>query len=385
MDPTIFDELQNRLREKGVDAAIDRLCAELREQKDYHNLFYAMLMKKRCDLGVTPVPTSPALKLPKEVHTEYEEAIRVAGRTVGELFLKDGNIPQAFPYFNMIHERDQIIAALDNFSPGESQDCDALVNIAYHQGVHPRKGFDIILDRFGLCSAITTLGGNHFPHGADIRDYCIKRVVRALYDELRSRLSAEIQAHESVAPPAATSVVELIKGRPWLFGEDYYHVDTSHLSATVQMSIHLQPSEELNLAREMCEYGQRLSKRFQFPGEPPFEDQYKDYGAYLAILAGDDVDSNLQYFRAKAEQLKPEEFGTYPSEVFINLLLRAGRQDEALEVAGRCLVNADERQISCPSVVELCERTKRFDILAKLARENNNPVHFLAGLIAAAK
>src|SRR5207249_2113352 len=132
---------------------------KLREQKDFHNLFYALLMKKRCQLGVTPVPTSPALKLPKEVHREYEDAIRDAARTVGELFLKEGNIPQAYPYFNMIQDKEPVIAALEKFKPAEGDDCDAIVNIAYHQAVNPRRGFDIILDRFGICSAITTLGG----------------------------------------------------------------------------------------------------------------------------------------------------------------------------------------------------------------------------------
>jgi hypothetical protein len=175
----------------------------------------------------------------------------------------------------------------------------------------------------------------------------------------------------------------LIKGRPWLFGDDFYHVDTSHLSATVQMSVHLGPSAELNLARELCEYGQHLSPRFQFPGEPPFENLYKDYAVYLSILAGDEVEAGLQYFREKIEQLKPEEYGTYPAEVLINLLLRVGREEEALQIASRYLVKADERQITCPGIVELCERTGKFDVLARLAREHDNPVHFLAGLIAA--
>jgi hypothetical protein len=373
------------LNQRGAAGAIDELCDQLRQRKDYHDLFYALLMKKRCELGVVPVPTSPATKLPKEVHKDYEEAIRVAGRTVGSLFLTDGNIPQAYPYFNMIHEREPVVAALDRYAPAEADDCDAVVNIAYHQGVHPRKGFDIILDRFGICSAITTLGGQHFPFGEEVRDYCIKRVVRALYEELRGRLRAEIQRQEGIAPPPETSVAELIKGRFWLFGEDFYHVDTSHLSSVVQMSVHLSPCAELNMAREMCEYGQRLSKRFQFPGEPPFEDQYKDYAVYVAILAGEDVEAGLNHFRAKVERLTPAESGTYPAEVLINLLLKVDRAEEALTLAGKFLVNVDERQITCPGVVELCERTGRYDELARLAREHNNPVHFLAGLIAEKK
>ncbi len=382
MDPVVFDQVQQRLDQQGTDAAIQTLCDELRRRKDYHNLFYAMLLKKRCELGVTPLPRSPALKLPQTMHRDYEETIRQAARTVGELFLSDGNIAQAYPYFNMIQEREPIIAALEKFSPGASDDCEAVVNIAYHQGVHPRKGFDIILERFGICSAITTLGGQHFLFGDDVRDYCIKRLVRALYVELRDRLRTEIQRQEGIAPPADTSVADLIRGRLWLFGEDSYHIDTSHLSSVVQMSIHLSPCDELDLARELCEYGQRLSKRFQFSDGPPFEDLYRDYAVYLAILAGEDVEAGLNHFRAKVERLKRPEDGTYPAEVLVNLLLRVGRDSEAVEVASKYLVKVDERQLTCPGIVELCERAQRFDVLARLARENDDPVHFLAGLIA---
>lgn len=383
MESQIFEKIQRDLDEKGADSAIDNLCEDLRQRKDYHNLFYAMLMKKRHQLGVSVIPTSPALRLPPNVHQEYEEAIRDAARTVGALFLKENNIAHAFSYFNMINEREPLVQALEKYVAQEGEDCEPIVNIAYHQGVHPKKGFDFILKRYGICSAITTLSGNHFPFGEDVRDYCIKKVVRALYDELRNRLRADIQAHEGITPPQDLPVVELIKGRTWLFGEDIYHVDISHLSAVVQMSVHLGACEELNLSRELCEYGQNLSPRMQYHGDPPFEDQYRDYGVYLSILAGEDVETGLNHFRAKVEKLVPEEDGTYPVEVLVNLLLKVGREQEALQLATRYLVNVDERQLTCPGIVELCERTFRFDELARLAKQHNNPVHYLAGLISA--
>ena len=35
MDPELFDELKTSLERDGADAAIERLCAALRERKDY--------------------------------------------------------------------------------------------------------------------------------------------------------------------------------------------------------------------------------------------------------------------------------------------------------------------------------------------------------------
>src|SRR5207253_2205211 len=50
MLPSTLDELQSTLRQTGPAAAIDRLCTQLREDKDYRSLFYALLMKRRIEL-----------------------------------------------------------------------------------------------------------------------------------------------------------------------------------------------------------------------------------------------------------------------------------------------------------------------------------------------
>src|SRR4051794_17866387 len=104
MHPATFDTLEETLRTAGPASAIDRLCEQLRTQGDYNHLFYALLMKKRHELGVTPTPPAPASDLPAGVHAAYEEGIRNAAREVGQLFLKAGNLPQAWVYFRMIDE-----------------------------------------------------------------------------------------------------------------------------------------------------------------------------------------------------------------------------------------------------------------------------------------
>lgn len=382
MDSATFDDLQHTLEGAGPAAAIERLCTALRDRKDYSSLFYALLMKKRHELGVSPVPTGPAQDLPEAVHAPYEDAIRDAGRQVGRLYLDEGDIPRAWMYYRMISEPGPITEALDKYKPGESEDVQQVVEIAYHQGVHPRKGFDLVLERFGLCSAITTAGGGHdLGHAPEVREYCIKRLVQALTRELKDRLKTDIMRREGSAPEV-DSVKELIAGRDWLFEDDFYHIDVSHLSAVVQMSIHLPPGEELNLARDLCAYGTHLSPRFQYAGDPPFDDQYKDYGVYLATLAGDGQEEGLAHFRAKVEKADPENDGTRPAEVLVNLLVRLGRHAEALAVARRYLAAVDNRQLGCPSITELCQKTHDYQTLAEVAREQGDPVHFLAGLLA---
>jgi hypothetical protein len=380
MDTSIFEQLEQTLARDGATSALDQLCALLREKKDYGSLFYAILMKRRYELGVSPVPTEPSQDLPERVQTPYEEAIRVAGREVGKLYLEQGDIPRAWIYYRMIGEPQPVAEAIDDYQLKEGEENQQVIEIAFHHGVHPKKGFDWILERYGICSAITTVSSQEFTQ-PEIRVYCIGGLVRALYEQLRERLAEEITRREG-STPATLSVKELIAGRDWLFEDEFYHVDVSHLGAVVQMSIHLPPGPDLNKAREMCAYGQRLSSRFQYAGEPPFEDQYRDYGIYLSVLAGDTVEEGIAHFRTKAESADPETVGTYPAEVLVNLLVRLNRPAEGLSVARRFLAKAENTRHSCPSIAELCKQTNDYRTLAEVAREQGDPVHFLAGLLA---
>jgi hypothetical protein len=381
MNTEVFDELQRTLAGQGPSAAIGQLCATLRERKDYANLFYALLLKKRYDLGVSPVPTEPAQALPADKHAPYEDGIREAGREVGHLYLQAGDIPRAWMYFRMLGEPEPVARAIEQHQLGDGEDSQQVIEIAFHQGVQPRKGFDWILERYGICNAITTVSSQDFSSVPDLREHCIKRLVQALHAELLERLKADVERQEG-AKPATDSIRELMAGRDWLFADEFYHIDVSHLGSVTQMSLNLPRCDELRLARELCLYGERLAPRFQYAAEAPFDNQYRDYGVYLAILAGENVEEGLAHFRAKAENADPENEGTFPAEVLVNLLLRLGRPAEALAVARRHLAGVTGRPLSCPGIVELCQQAGDYAALAEVAREQGDPVHYLAGLLA---
>lgn len=383
MDPALLDDLQNTLKEKGPTQAIDRLCQSLQERKEYAALFYALLMKKRHELGVSPIPTGTNQDLPAEAHAGFEEGIRDAARTVGNLFLEDGNIPHAWAYFRMLGETQPVAQALENKKLGDEEDYHPVIDIAFHQGVLPEKGFDWILEKYGTCSAITSLGGGETPFPPEVKNYCVRRLIQTLHRELSERLKAEIKAQQGFEP-AAKSIREMVEGRDWLFADDCYHIDLSHLSSVVQMSMQIDPCEELKLARDLCAYGVHLSSRFQFPSDPPFENQYRDFDHYLSVLTGENVEGGLVHFRSKLEKAE-DDMGTFPAEVLINLLLRVDRPKEAVEVARKYLSHVTEARLSCPNLVELCQRTGDYRTLAEVAREQGHPINFLAGMIGASK
>lgn len=381
LDAVALDRVRDALA-AGALSAVDTLADELRAAGDFNNLFYARLMRKRIELGLSPFPTGSSTEIPPEAHEAYEDAIRKAGREVGTLYLERGDIPKAWVFYRMLGEPEPIKLALRNYDPPPDADTYAVVEVAWQHAVFPEKGFDLILDRHGVCSAITMVSSSDLAQNPAIRDYCVKRLVRALHEQLLERLRNDLASRGT--PTDSLTITDAVTKHPELFADDVYHIDTSHLSSVVQMAMQLSPCDEIGLARELCRYGEKLSPGLKGDNDPPFDDTYTDYGVYLDTLSGADVEGGLTHFRAKAAQGAVDGY-QFPAEVLVNLLLKVERLPEALAVAQQYLTAEDGRQLSCPSVTELARRSGDFMAVAQVARANADPVNYLAGLIAAQK
>lgn len=366
--PEIDDALK-----RGSNDALAALDADRARAGDFAGLFYARLMQARLRLGVAPTPTRPTAELPADRHGEYETAIRESALSVGAACLERGEVVAAWSFFRLVGEVEPLRRALETYSPADEDQLTAVIDIALQQGVHPRRGFDWLLERRGICSAISALSAfESMP--VDDKRYCVGELVRALYDQLVQAVRATIAEREGAAPDG--SLRDLLVGRDWLFSDECYFVDLSHLSATAQMSLDLQRGEALGLARQLCDFGARLPERFRTSGGvPPFADGYADYGRFLAVIAGDDVEANLESFRRAARDARGT---TFPAEVLVNLLLRADRDDEAFAVAREFLTQVDEGQLLCPGPLELAYRRRDFAAMADIAADRGDTVHYLA-------
>jgi hypothetical protein len=379
LDPATFDRLQKTLATNGPAAAVDELCARLRELGDYNALFYALLMKKRVELGVSPFPTGSAAELPDTTHESYEEAIRDAGRLVGRLYLERGDPRRAWFFFNMLGEPGPMRDYIDAYRFDPDQDPQGVIEVALYHGVHPAKGFGLLLERYGICNAITTFGQQDFSRNPEARLECVRLLVRSLQEQLLERLKTDIAGRGEPAPDT-DSIVELLKGRDFLFADDAYHIDTSHLSSVAQMSLELTGGPELEMAIGLCAYGERLAGHFRHDADPPFENTYADYKVLLQTLTGTDVEKGLKHFRDKIEP-GIAEGNTFPAEVYVNLLLKLGRKDEARAAAKQYLAG-EARQLTCPGVFELCQEARDFAGIADAAKHRADGVNYLAALIS---
>jgi hypothetical protein len=383
LDAAAYDRLQATLAARGPLAAVDELIAELQKAEDHQGLFYALLMKKRVELGVSPFPTGAATELPPHTHEAYEDGIRTAGRHVGGMLLERKEYAKAWPFFRLLGEPEPMRAALEAYTPGPEDDVYPIIEITWQSGLLPKKGFDLVLDRHGICSAITMVSGSDLSPNPDLRDYCVTKLAQALHAQLSERLRNDLTGRSVTVPPNAT-IPQMVEMHPDLFADDAYHIDTSHLSGVVQMSTNLPPGEGVNFARELCAYGRKLAPNLQGRNDPPFDENYDDYLAYLNVIAGEKVDEGLKRFEAKASR-EAELGATFAAQITINLLLKANRPAEALAAAKRFLLAEDERNLICPGVNELAQKVGDTHTMAEAAKARHDPVGFLASLIAGKK
>jgi hypothetical protein len=262
-------------------------------------------------------------------------------------------------------------AAIETVEPGDN--IEPIIEIAFQEGVHPAKGLELILKKYGICQALSALG---MAPEKD-REKCIGLLARDIHREIVERIGNAIE-HEEGERPGARSIVDLAAGRDWLFGEYSNYVDTSHLVSIVQCSPEVGDPALLRIFHDLCEYGKRLSPQFRMQGQPPFEDVYADYGHYVQALLGAEVETHLDHFRRTLADSDPQRVGTLPAQLLVKLLSRLGRYPEALALALEHFPGAPANELNCPAAMELCHLAKDYGAMKELARSRGDWLGYAA-------
>jgi hypothetical protein len=372
MSEDIFDLIEQATRLGGTESGFDLLTQKLREDKNYPLLFEARVIEQRHKMGLPPLRVDGIDDIPAGQRDAYEDALARAAREAASLFLADGDIPRAWPYFRAVGDREPVQAAIEKLESAE----DAVIQIALEERVHPRKGFELLLERYGICRAIT-----YFEQYVDreSREQCIMLLVRTLHRELVESLRRAIERRQETA--VSHSVPELIAGRDWLFGDLDYYVDTSHLVSVIRFALDLADIDALRLAIELCEYGKHLSPQFKYRADPPFDDVYVDHAAYLSALAGENVDACVEHFVSKVRASDPSVTGTAPAQVLVALLTRLKRYGQAIQISLDYLSHTAGEQLVCPTLPQLCQLAGDYERLKKLARERRDLLSYFAASI----
>ena len=112
----------------------------------------------------------------------------------------------------------------------------------------------------------------------------------------------------------------------------------------------------------MAGYGCQLSKELQYPGDEPFADQFPAYSHFFNCLLNEGRDAGLEYFRQRAQSVDAHTMGTLAMEVYIDLLARCGRADEAIEATLTNLPPGTHTTGTAPSLLELSTQRGDFDV-----------------------
>jgi hypothetical protein len=377
-----FESVENAWRAAGPQSALDRLAGHLAEAGDYRALLDALLLRARHDLGLPLISSGPLSELPEPARTQYEAKYIDAIRLVGSKYLDAGEIPTAWAYYRAIGETDRVAQALRDYQPEDNDErLGAIIEVALNHGVEPRRGFELILEHYGTCPAISAFEQLP-PHDEAVRIACAERLIRRLHQDVSANLRSEIEGRGQSLPPVGATIADSIRGRDWLFADDSYHIDISHLASVVRMSLLVKDPEPIALAVDLTEYGRRLSPRLQFEGPTPFERIFDDHRIYLRAMLGQDVEEAIVHFRGKLGPRQPEDGdAAVPAQTLVTLLLRLGRLGEAIEVASDYLAGLPDSALFCPGVAQLCQRAGDPQRLAAIARDQGDLVNFTAALL----
>lgn len=374
-----FEQLESALQSGGVETMLDSLTEQLRGQKKYHELFEALKMKVRQRLDLPLLYGDEGDELDARLRDQLEEGLIEACREVGLLLIREGSLREGYMYLRPVGDKEAVVAELAKIEPDEDN-LEEYIELALHEGLDVRRGFQLVLEHYGTCNSITTYEQSMPQRAKSDQQTAAALLLEHLHKELVETVKADIAQQEGGAEPAESTLGELVADRDWLFNEGSYHVDTTHLGSTVRFARVLEDAKLLRLALDLTHYGRLLDTQFQYQGDEPFADFYPSHALYYQALLGENVDESLAYFKQKSEMLDVDSHGMAAIEIYIDLLARLDRYQEAID-ATIDLTPADAQPIGfAPSLLDLSQSAGQYDSLLEHSRGQGNLLSFAAGL-----
>ncbi|MFO1065956.1 MAG: hypothetical protein U0892_19005 [Pirellulales bacterium] len=377
--PEVFAALSEINASSGRTALVDWLIAHLEKEHRYHELFEALKMRVRLDLGLSAAQTDRDERLDADTELKLERGLIDACKRVGEGLLSQGKVREGWMYMRPVGDREAAAAALRKIQP-DDENVDALLEVFVHEGVDVGAGYALALSRMGTCNSITLFETAIAGRPRKDQQVAAGLLVEHVHGELIRNLRHDIARRESKEPTEQTAA-ELLASRPTLLRDGSYHLDTTHLASTVRFARVLDDKEQLKLALDLTSYGRHLHPQFQYPGEEPFLDLYPSSAAFFRALLGEQVDAGIRYFTQKADVVDRDQYGNVAIEVLIDLLSRVGRHEQALqEYARRLPIDARLMGIA-PTMLDLSHRIGSYEAMRNICKDRDDLLGYAVALL----
>ncbi len=376
---SIFDELVQTASSEGPLASANQLVEFLRKSERYPELFEALKIQRRLELGLSAVALETDAPLPDDKLEAIERGLLDGCREVGLSLLRQGKLQDGWLYMRPVGDMAAASEAMKDLEVN-SDNVEDFIGILVHEGVDIGRGVQLSLEHRGTCNTISMMESFVATRNRIDQQAGVGPLVRHMHDELITSVRNDLAQRDGGCPPGDT-LASLLAQRPDLLREGTYHVDTTHIASTVRLARVLDDREELELALDLCRYGRELGPGFQYPSEEPFGELYLMSSYFFSALLGENVDSGLHQFLRKAESIDPQEQGTIAIETYADLLARVGRYSEAIAFLIKRMPQGMRPFGIAPSLVELSSQAKDFVPMMEQSKTRNDIIGFAAALL----
>ncbi|TWU55469.1 hypothetical protein [Rubripirellula reticaptiva] len=368
---------------------LDRMVEHFRSTRSAMELFEAIKMQIRNRVGLPLVAVEDEPARPEEVERQLELGLLDACRETGTMLIQDGRVGEGWMYLRPTGDIETARKLLNKIEITDDN-YDEMIQVLLHEGVDVGRGYQAVIDNQGTCNSITLYEQSIVSRSKADRKAASSCLLEHLYGELLAMVRSDIAQKEG-EPPAGDdeTLGDLIEKRRWILDGGGYHLDTTHLAATVRVATVLDDPAQLKKAWELTQYGRRLNHQFQYPGEEPFVDFYPAYGTFYSILLGENVDAGLKLFERKARAVDVATSGTGAIETYVDLLDRIGRHKDAVLASIELVPGDIPTQRIVPMLIEIANRAKTagdnsaFEPILEYCQQHNDVLGYVAVLHAA--
>ncbi len=367
MQNSPVEHIEHITQELGPLAAADWLVEHFRKTNQLTELFEAIKMRLRLQLGLSPVASESESQGTAEHNDALERGLIEACREVGSKFLRQGKLEEGWMYMRAVGDLPAAADALRDV-PVTDENLDTMLALLVQEGIDPGRGTELCLKHRGTCNTITMMDSVIAMRGRHDQQAAVAVLVKRVHDEVLQNVISDIE-HREGKRPSETTLTAILEKRPDMLQGGAYHLDTTHIASTVRFARVLDQPEALRLALDLAVYGRHLHSQYQYNSEEPFEPLYPMSIAFFRALLGEKVEQGLQLFLRKAEELPTDQFGSLAIETYIDLLARLGRFDEALRELLRRLPPGTRPMGIAPSLLELSRLAKSYEPMRARCKE----------------
>jgi hypothetical protein len=161
VSPSFFEQLQQTAQTSGPLAAAQLVADRMRSAGRYPELFEALKMQHRMELGLpavntTNLSTGTPDPISDDIQDRLDKKLIEACREVGTALMKQGKLQEGWMYMRAVGDRQATSDAMRDVDVTQDN-LDTFLGLLVHEGVDVRWGTELSLSMRGTCNTITML------------------------------------------------------------------------------------------------------------------------------------------------------------------------------------------------------------------------------------